>query len=167
MVAINLASSSINQTVNLTGFRAGEVQRILMFLTKASNVAQNGNLYWSPIANVQLTYNGEVFYRADANTNPLWSLISDTKSAIGYSLTNTNGSWGTNTGGSPWVDMPFAQVNIPYDKEVKLVHGKPILNAVINLQLLTPTADTDYVLNVVYLYNASLLCSRGGSEYIF
>jgi hypothetical protein len=29
------------------------------------------------------------------------------------------------------------------------------------------TANTKVVLHAVYLYNASLLCSRGTSEYIF
>ena len=63
--------------------------------------------------------------------------------------------------------MPFSQVNVAGDKDILLVGGKPILNAVVNLQLLTPTADNDYTLNCVYFYNASLLCSRGGAEYIF
>jgi hypothetical protein len=56
---------------------------------------------------------------------------------------------------------------VPYDKEIKLVHGKPILNAIVNLTFDTPTADTDYTLHAVYLYNASLLCSRGSAEYVF
>lgn len=128
MVSINLASSAAVQTCNLTGFRAGEVQRILMFLTRADanstgGTRYNGNLYWAPISNVQLTYNGEVFYRADANTNPLWSLISDTKTASVSQPTNTGSSFTPGT--STWVDMPFAQVSVPFDKEVKLVHGKP------------------------------------------
>ena len=173
MVSINLASSAATQTVNLTGFRAGEVQRILMFLTRAdaqgtTGTASNGNLSWYPISNVQLTYNGEVFYRADGSSNPIWSLISDTKTAsVSQPTSVSGGGGGWASGTSTWVDMPFAQINVPFDKQVKLVHGKPILNAVINLQLLTPTAQSDWVLNVIYLYNASLLMSRGGSEYVF
>ena len=176
-VSINLASSAAVQTVNLTGFRAGEVQKILMFLTRrgdagssggtgGNSVAQNGLLYWLPISNITLTYNGEIFYRADGNSNQLWNLVNDTKTgAVNGALLNTSGTWGA--GLSYWVEMPFSQAAVPYDKEVKLLGGKPILNAVVNLSLQTPTADSDYVLNVVYLYNCSLLCSRGGSEYIF
>jgi hypothetical protein len=63
--------------------------------------------------------------------------------------------------------MPFQQTNIQVDKDILLVHGKPILNAVVNLSLQTPTAAADYTLTVVYLYNSSLLMSRGGAEYIF
>jgi hypothetical protein len=166
MVSINLAATASVQTVNLTGFRAGEVQRILIFLTKGSDLATQGNLYWRPLTGIQLTYNGEVFYRADGNTNALWSLISDTKTSSFATVTGTAGAW-TPAFDSTWVDMPFAQVSIPYDKEVKLVHGKPILNAVINLSLSTITSASDYTLNCVYFYNSSLLMSRGGSEYIF
>lgn len=165
-VSINLASSAAVQTVNLTGFRAGEVQKILMFLTKATSVAQNGPLYWEPISNITLTYNGEIFYRADGASNQLWNLVNDTKTgAVSGALVNTAGTWGA--GLSYWVEMPFSQAAVPYDKEVKLLGGKPILNAVVNLSLQTATAAADYTLNVVYLYNCSLLCSRGGSEYIF
>ena len=165
-VSINLASTANNQTVNLTGFRAGEVQRILVWLTKGSDLSGQGNLYWRPMTNIQLTYNGEVFYRADGNTNSLWSLVQDTKTSSFATATGTSGAWNT-AFDSTWIDMPFAQVSIPYDKEVKLVHGKPILNAVVNLQLNTISAASDYVLNCVYFYNSSLLMSRGGSEYIF
>ena len=165
-VSINLASTSAVQTVNLTGFRAGEVQKILMFLTKTTSVTQNGLLYWEPISNITLTYNGEIFYRADGYSNQLWNLVNDTKTgAVSGALVNTSGTWGA--GLSYWVEMPFSQASVPYDKEVKLIGGKPILNAVVNLSLSTPTASADYTLNVVYLYNCSLLCSRGGSEYIF
>jgi hypothetical protein len=57
-----------------------------------------------------------------------------------------------------------------------LVAGKPVLNAVVNLSLVLPDAvlsagvvktGTKCVLHAVYMYNASLLCSRGTSEYIF
>lgn len=165
-VSINLANTAAVQTVNLTGFRAGEVQKILMFLTKASNITQNGLLYWDQIQNITLTYNGEIFYRADGNSSQIWNLINDTKSnAVSGSLVNTSGVWGA--GLSYWIEMPFSQASVPYDKEVKLLGGKPILNAVVNLSLQTPSAAADYTLNVVYLYNSSLLMSRGGAEYIF
>ena len=188
-VDITLANSAIAQPVNLTGFRAGEVQRILIWLTKAGTsttgspavpalgnatptVAGSGNLIWCPMENVQLTYNGEIFYRADGTANNIWSLVNDTKSAYvnafqaGWAGGPTGvGTWVPFT--SQWVDMPFSQTGVPGDKEMTYLGGKPILNAVVNLSLQTPTADTDYVLHCLYLYNASILCSRGGSEYIF
>jgi hypothetical protein len=165
-VQINCANA-VNQTINLTGFRAGEVRHILLWLTKGDDVSVNGACSWLPISQVQLTYNGEIFYRADSTASQIWNLICDTKSAGVNAYTQDGaGAW-VNSGLWTWVDIPFEQVNVPYDKEVKLVAGKPILNAVVNLTFQTPTADTDYVLHAVYLYNSSLLMSRGSAEYIF
>ena len=158
-VSVNLAATANKQTVNLTGFRAGEVQRIMMFLTKGSNVTLNGRLYWEPITNIQLTYNGEIFYLAPGASGALWNLVNDSKTnAVSGALVNNSGTWAA--GLSPWYEMPFSQASVPYDKEIKLIGGKPILNAVVNLEMVTPTADTDYVLNLVYFYKCSLLCSR-------
>lgn len=168
-VQIQLANSAAPQSLNLTGFRAGEVRNILLWLTKASDVAANGSHYWEQPLDIQLTYNGEIFYRADSESSQIWNLVCDTKSA-GVNTFAAGGAppetWNTNVL-APWVDIPFAQVNVPYDKEVKLVHGKPILNAVVNLTLTTPAAAADWTLHAVYLYNSSLLCSRGGAEYVF
>jgi len=165
-VSVNLAQTANKQTVNLTGFRAGEVQRIMMWLTKKSNTDVNGRLYWEPITDITLTYNGEIFYLAPGASGNIWNLVNDTKTnAVNGALVNSSGTWGS--GLSYWYEMPFSQANVPYDKEIKLIGGKPILNAVVNLELVTPTADTDYVLNLAYFYNCSLLCSRGGAEYIF
>jgi hypothetical protein len=42
-----------------------------------------------------------------------------------------------------------------------------ILNAVVQLEFDVPDATKTYTLHAMYLYNASLLCSRGSAEYIF
>ena len=168
------AGNSI-QSVNLTGFRAGEVQRIILWLTPSSatyneNTPGSGGfapLQWSAINDVTLTYNGEIFSRFDSGSAALWALSGDEKSASYSNVRQTPGSVANTTLVSSWVDCPFAQVCVPYDKEMKLVHGKPILNAVVNLQFRCPAASTSFVLHAMYLYNSSLLCSRGSSEYIF
>jgi hypothetical protein len=164
-VQINLANS-VSQNVNLTGFRAGEVQRILLWLTKGSDVTANGSHSWLPISNIQLTYNGEIFFKTDSTSAQIWNLVCDTKEP-GVNTYDQDGAGNWNSVLSTYVDIPFSQVCVPYDKEIKLVHGKPILNAIVNLTFNTPSAASDYVLHAVYLYNASLLCSRGSSEYVF
>jgi hypothetical protein len=159
-----------NQTVNLTGFRGGEVKNIVVWLTLDSEQVPGNTTFfpckWYPLTNVQLTYNGEIFSRFDAGSTQLWNLLNDEKS----SKTNLNLAVPATSSSAPfvstWVDMPFSQVNVPYDKEMKLVHGKPILNAVVNLQFTCPNSSA-YTLHAMYLYNASLLCSRGSAEYIF
>jgi len=160
-------SASAPNAVNLTGFRAGEVRNILLWLTKNGEAAEYGPWYWQQLGNITLTYNGEIFYTTTSSASQLWNLVTDTKQAGVDLIVPATANSATQSGFvSPWVDIPFAQVNVPYDKEVKLVHGKPILNAVVNLSFTCPTADA-YTLHAVYLYNSSLLMSRGSSEYIF
>jgi hypothetical protein len=169
---IPLVASATSQSVNLTGFRAGEVRNIVLWLTLNSqaipaNGSYNPNIWYVP-SSTTLTYNGEVFARYDGACGLLWNLVCDSKSqTVSFAAALPTQAPGTSvTTTSQWLDFPFAQVNLPYDKETKLLHGKPILNAVVNLTLTTPDASA-YTLHAMYLYNASLLCSRGSSEYIF
>jgi hypothetical protein len=170
-VQISVGLGGPKNSVNLTGFRAGEVRNILLWLTQNSDAAVNGRLNWLPLTNLELTYNGEIFYHSDDNSSQMWNLItSDTQPVVASSVQSGSGTWVDNSGGVTWVDIPFAQVNMPYDKEVKLVHGKPILNAVVNLTFSTPetlSAPDGYTLHALYIYNSSLLFSRGSAEYIF
>lgn len=169
---IPLIAQAGAQSVNLTGFRAGEVRNILLWLTLNSDTNPGDGSFnpqrWAVPSSTTLTYNGEVFARYDAASGVLWNLVCDSKSqSFSWSAALSSAApGGAQTLVSQWLDFPFAQVNLPYDKETKLLHGKPILNAVVNLQLTTPTASA-YTLHAMYLYNASLLCSRGSAEYIF
>ena len=165
---VGSTSASAPVSVNLTGFRAGEVQKILLWLTNNSDTAANGSHYWEQIKNVQLTYNGEIFFKTASSASQIWNLVCDTKEP-GANIEQQDGSGGFESVLATYVDIPFAQVNVPYDKEIKLLHGKPILNAVVNLSFTTPSvlSGDSWTLHAVYLYNSSLLCSRGSSEYIF
>ncbi len=158
-------------SVNLTGFRAGEVRNILMWLTKKSDEAVDGPLVWYPIANAELTYNGEIFYHNDSQSGQMWNLIeADTTPTITSMVQDPTSPGDFVDNVNYWLNIPFAQTNLPYDREVKLVHGKPILNAVINFSFSTPAVlspGDGWVLHATYIYNASLLVARGSSEYIF
>lgn len=170
-VQVNIPTGSTSSaspvSVNLTGFRAGEVRNILLWLTKSGDAAAEGPWYWQQMGNVTLTYNGEIFYQTTAIESQMWNLITDTKeSGVNLSVPSAANAGTLSPYLSTWLDIPFSQVNVPYDKESKLVHGKPILNAVVNLSFTTPDTSA-YTLHAVYLYNASLLMSRGSSEYIF
>ena len=161
-------SAAAPVSVNLTGFRAGEVRKILLWLTKTANTNAFGPFYWEQMGDVTLTYNGEIFYQTTSKESQLWNLITDTKEAgVNIAIPAGGGAAPTFSDLTTWVEVPFAQVSLPYDKEVKLVGGKPILNAVVNLSFTTPDSGSGYTLHAVYLYNSSLLCSRGSSEYIF
>jgi hypothetical protein len=132
-------------SVNLTGFRAGEVKSIVLWLTPNTGAGENtpgsggfAPLQWSQINNVTLTYNGEIFSRFDVGSAQLWNLSCAEKSSAYSNTVQTVGSVASTTPVSYWVECPFSQVCVPYDKEAKLVHGKPILNAVVNLQFQCP-----------------------------
>jgi hypothetical protein len=159
--------ASVAQSVNLTGFRAGEVKSILLWLTPSTLVPGQA-LIWPNLSQVTLTYNGEVFSRFDGQSNQLWNLVSDEKSSSVTSQTLTVAQPPTAAASVAfWTELPFSQVNMGWDRESKLVHGKPILNAVVNLTFNAPDGTGNWLLHAVYNYNASLLCSRGSSEYIF
>lgn len=173
-IPVQSSATSLTQNVNLTGFRAGEVKSIVLWLTPSVNSTPGspgaGNSYlpltWYPINALTLTYNGEVFSRFDAGSSALWNLSAQEKSsAVNTSLRAVGGTAAAYS--SPWVECPFAQVMVPNQREATLIHGKPILNAVVNLQFDVPTLSTAFILHAMYLYNASLLCSRGSAEYIF
>lgn len=170
-VQVASSASSLSQSVNLTGFRAGEVKSILLWLTPAANSTVGNGAYlpltWQLMNNVVLTYNGEIFARFDSGSSQLWNAIENEKVCALNVTSATAGSAGSTTALSYYVEAPFAQVNMGYDRESKLVHGKPILNAVVNLTFDVPALSTAYILHAQYLYNASLLCSRGSAEYIF
>ena len=177
-VQVQAGSQGALQTVNLTGFRAGEVRAIQLWLTanvtnSVANQAGSGGYLpnvWPALQQITLTYNGEIFSRFDDGSNQLWSLVQDTKLAVvnlpGVPTPGAVAAGTTTQVVSYWADCPFAQVNMPYDKEMKLMHGKPILNAVVNLSFVLPDMAA-YTLHAQYIYNASLLCSRGSAEYIF
>lgn len=172
-VAIGAAGA---QSVNLTGFRAGEVKQIVLWFTPTTvngvgNAQTNGSgnfnpLYWTQMSDVQITYNGEVFNRFDANSFQLWNIVEDQKvSAVSNYALYTSGAATAATQVSPvYTKCDFAQVSVPSDRDSVLIHGKPVLNAVVQLSFTAPAAG---ILHAMYLYNASLLCSRGSAEYIF
>jgi len=172
-VQVSSSASSLTQNVNLTGFRAGEVKSVILWLTPTAGGASTPGsggyspLAWSLMNNVTLTYNGEIFSRFDAGSSQLWNLTENEKIAQLNTSLQTVGSVGVNTFQSYWTECSFAQVSKEWDRETKLIHGKPILNAVVQVQFDVPALSTSYILHAMYLYNASLLCSRGSAEYIF
>ena len=101
------------------------MKSILLWLTPNS-VGTNQAVTWVNLSNVTLTYNGEIFSRFDGQSNQLWNLLSDEKSSSVTSAVLTVGAPPTSAAAvSYWTELPFAQVNMAYDKESKLVHGKP------------------------------------------
>jgi hypothetical protein len=186
----NAGASGVAQQINLTGFRAGEVKDIMLWLEVVGDSTEtpgpvpvgvsggSKQFVWPLAKDVELRYNGEIFFTASGGSSQIWNLVEDKKipgfntNLIAYGASPTVAAEYL----SRWTLVKFSQVDVPRDRMYDLVAGKPVLNAVINLTLTLPdevltggvvSAGTQVRLHAVYLYNASLLCSRGTSEYIF
>ena len=129
-VQVTSSASSLNVSCNLTGFRAGEVKSVMLWLTPAAGQTTAGSgafapLVWSLMNNVLLTYNGEIFSRFDGGSSQLWNLSENEKIAAFSTSLQTVGSVAVTPTTSYWTECPFAQVSKEWDRETKLIHGKP------------------------------------------
>ena len=176
---IPLANTAASQSVVLTGFRSGEVKAVHCWLTRGVDLANAqsapaGAAYnpwrWPLLAAVQMTYAGDIYARYEFGSSPLWNLINGNKApAFDNNVATDNGAQAFDAASdiSYWHELPFAQTLVDEDSHYILAHGKPITNGIVNLQLTTPSAQADWVLNVSYLYNATLLFSQGTCDYVF
>ena len=169
-VVFQLATTAASQPVVLTGFRAGEVKKIQIWLSKTTDVANPLN--WILPKAVTLLYAGLTYAVYNNGSSAIWNLMDGTapaavdqsKLAIAgtspYAITSTPVL-------SQWVELPFAQpTGSDYEADV-LVHGKEITNGIVNLQVTAPDGSSAYTLHVVYVYNASVGFSKGSAELIF
>ena len=174
---IGLASNASAQSVVLTGFRSGEVKSLQCWLNRTSDSPTAPQSYTTQIVNnpfnwqlpkdsIVMTYAGDVYARYDNASAPLFNLINGTKSPTVDNLV-LSASNSSSSSIAQWVELPFAQTMLDQDSHNTLVHGKPITNGIINLQLTTPTPQNDWVLNVSYVYNSTLLFSQGTCDYVF
>lgn len=171
---IPLQNTASSQSVVLTGFRSGEVKSIVMWLSRVSDIGTGATrivnpFTWYPISDIQMTYAGDVYARYDGGSSQLWNLINGNKSPlVDTSVLSYSAPDYTETPSvSGWVELPFAQTFEGEGQTNVLIHGKPITNGIINLQLTTPSAESDWLLNVSYVYNATLLFSQGTCDYVF
>jgi hypothetical protein len=159
--------------VNLTGFRSGSVQGIMVWAVAVSDLTSVGAkqpLRYLPIKDVELSVNGLVYYRANNNSSQLWDLC-ERKTAAQYSTTSLTWNVGTQVYdpvalSGYWVWIPFAQGVETLRDEMMLSNGLGISNSVVNLSVNT-ASGVDCVLYAQYLYNATILASGGSCDYVF
>lgn len=164
----NLQPNTTSQPVVLTGFRAGEVKKLQIWLTKDSD-ALNPGLWYKPKA-VEVLYAGVIYSKYDNGSSAMWNLLDGTApSAVDQARLSSAGAGLplTATGTlSEWVELPFAQpTGNDYDGEV-LVHGKQITNGIVNMNVTFPTADA-YTLHIAYIYNCTASFSKGSCDLVF
>ena len=170
---IALANSANSQSVVLTGFRSGEVKSLEMWLTRTSDTSSATNginpFNWTLPSSVVMTYAGDIYARYEQGSSQLFNLINDNKSPAfdNALLANATTNFTSSSVVNSWVHLPFAQTLVDEDAHYILIHGKPITNGIVNLDIVTPTAQSDWVLNVSYVYNSTLLVSQGTADYVF
>lgn len=168
-LAISLANTSAIQTVSLTGFRSGEVKAIELWLTKDSDTsgATKNPLKWYAPLDVQTTYAGDVYFRADAGSSALWNLVNSrqTPRVAGISLAYAGGAYSQTAENYAWAEAPFGQAYVDDTAQSMYVSGKEITNGIIQLQLRTPSAAADWVLHASYVYNTVIVFSAGTADF--
>lgn len=176
---IPLLNTAAPQSAVLTGFRSGEVKAVHCWLSRGvdlsnAQVSPAGAAYnpfnWYLPASVQMSYAGDIYARYDYGSSPLWNLINGDKAPAwdnNVVADSGAGAFNASPNMSYWVELPFAQTLVDEDAHHILVHGKPITNGIVNLLVQTPSAQSDWVLNVSYIYNTTLLFSQGTADYVF
>lgn len=127
-----LAASASDQQVTLTGFRSGECRKIVMWITKDSDVTNGVGLWYSP-KNATILYAGEIFAQYQNGVGQLFNLLDSTapslvsQSALVPSTTAGLAAATAFTSGpqaSRWLELPFGTpTGCDYEAEV-LAHGK-------------------------------------------
>jgi hypothetical protein len=172
-------------TITATGFRAGSVKSIEMWLTRTSDAAAVSSstgtvaapLLWYAPTYVQVLYAGDVYARFDAGIGQLWNLINAKHSpTFTYSyFTGTSGSSTLSpaTATSAWVTLPFAATYEAADSShFMLVEGLNVTNGIVNIQFQPPlsvgtSTIPDYIVHLSYIYNASAVFSQSSCELVF
>lgn len=152
--------------INLTGFRAGQLDDMLLFLVKNSDLADGHGLVFQPMSSVRVLVNGLVYYDARNGSADMWALL-DRKTSASWNYAYNNAGSLVSAAQSPFVQIPFAQKFDVLTGESAVEGGFPIMNSIVNLSFTVPEADTAYTLFAVYRYASNLLFSKGSCEYIF
>lgn len=175
---IGVTAGATPYNIQLTGFRNGEVRSIVFWLTKDSDTdpvitvgtpfAKNFTNYTLP-SDVQLQYNGSVYYRARGFASQMFSLLqSDIPNTLDCTVLSTAGS--SNIVQTPrlanWTDIQFSQVYEKLSGASMYVAGLPIRSSVVSLDFSLPDSDA-YTVHVVYVYNSIMMLSNGSAEFVF
>lgn len=160
--------------INLTGFRSGQVQGILLWVVRTgdvNSVTGANPLNYVPLQNVTLSVNGLNYFVAQQNSSQIWDLV-ERKVACQYSTTTLSWSAGSQAyvaapAAGYYVWMPLAQGTETLRDEAMMSNGLGIANSVVNLTVDTGITGVECQLYAAYLYNATLLVSGGSCDYVF
>ena len=165
----NVAGNNATQSLTLTGLRSGNCLGIRLW---CQDTASTDTAVYTVPSQVTLSVNGLIYFDSRNGQNQMWSLL-DRKSSAQFSAdaitVNTAGganAWVNNPVASVWTWIPFAQHSEVLANEAELSHGLSLMNSIVNLQIALPN-NTSYTVTAEYIFNSTLLFSRGSAEYVF
>jgi len=160
--------------VNLTGFRSGSVQGIMVWAVRNSDltsVTAKNPLNYLPLQSVSLSVNGLVYFTSQSGNSQLWNLVEKKTASMASTTTLAwdvpSQTYTTEGNAVYWTWIPFAQGVETLRDESMLSNGLGIANSVVNLTVDTGVANTDCTLYASYLYNCTFLASGGSGDYVF
>ena len=168
------SQSGSSYPINLTGFRSGSVQGILLWVVRSADVSSSTGanpLNYVPLQNVTLSVNGLNYFVAGQNSAQIWDLV-ERKVACQFSTTTLAWNVGSQAyvatpAAAYYVWMPFAQGAETLRDDSMLTNGLGIANSVVNITVDTGLPATECQLYAAYLYNSTLLVSGGSCDYVF
>ena len=158
-------SAGTVQALTATGFRSGQVKGIQMWLTKNTDTV-NSNIWYLPQA-VTVLYAGTIYAQYNNSTSQVWNLLDGTKPpTVSQSALTVANPFTSSPVTSSYVMLPFGNpTGNDFEAEI-LTHGKPILNGLVNLQVVAPTNE-HYTVHLAYIYNSTLVFSKSSAEFRF
>lgn len=167
------AGPNVNSQIVASGFRAGEVRAIQAYLTRTGDTSGPTKNFgaWTTPKNITMFYAGEVFARFEDGSSQLWNLVNGVQAPAANTVLLTWDGTSTYTTGvgalQSWAMLPFSQPHLQEATTNVLVGGKAVTNGIINMQVSPPVAGDDWILNLIYVYNSTLLFSKGTCDYVF
>lgn len=159
-------------TVNLVGFRSGNLQSLTLCLQEQHTGAQNikNLLQFEKLEDIDLTFNGQIIFSAPRNTEGVWcyeSGLTDCSFANSIApLTNLNSPFTTYPVKSFLQTIVLSQFNsVTVDN--LLQSGYNIGSQTLSLSFTTPKALQSYKLTVSYNYLCSALTKNSNCEIAF
>ena len=159
---------NVLRSLTLTGLRSGNCLGLRVWCQDEASTDKS--VYTVPTS-ISLSVNGLIYFDSRNGQNQLWSLL-DRKTSASWSansITVASSAFVPTATQSSWTHIPFSQHSEVLANETELTHGLSLMNSIINLQVALPgdATTTKYTVTAEYLFNSTLLFSRGGAEYIF
>jgi hypothetical protein len=176
-ISVPIAAGETDINVQLTGFRNGQVRSVIFWVTDnddtnpttSNRFVRNFTDYILP-RDIQLLYNGTVYYDAKDTAAQFWNLVStETPSSLEATVLSLAANDLVSTPAvRSWVEIPFGQVYEQLSGSHMYVAGKTIQNAVVNLSFRLPAGLTNGgTVHAMYAYNCVIMCADGSAEYVF